>query len=259
MRRPSCSAALLAVAVALLASAPPAAGKPYKSPGYKGTKGFAKVTTKPLPASYARHGQVPGPARRRRRDRARHLHPGRRHRRAGHAGHLQPAARDQGLRLEPARRRTRRRRPGAASTPSRATSPGGNHDFDGPVPLAIGNQLFVVHGASRTSSTRRTGSRRDSNVFELELRRRRRHADRARARSATTRWPAARSPTGTRPRRRSARSAGRRRAAPRSRAPSPGQYTTARRCSARVTRPTTAASPWTATGPSPRSPTSAAT
>src|SRR5947209_4879158 len=44
--------------------------------------------------------------------------------------------------------------------------PGGNHDFDGPAPLVIGNQLFAVDRRFPDQFNTPTGGTSDSNVFE---------------------------------------------------------------------------------------------
>jgi hypothetical protein len=67
-----------------------------------------------------------------------------------------------------ARHRLPRRRTQARAAPSAATSQRGNHDFDGPVPLGIGNELFVIERRFPDvfPATGSASGTSDSNVFE---------------------------------------------------------------------------------------------
>jgi hypothetical protein len=143
-----------------------AAAAPYHSPGYSGKKTFASVTTTPFPPITIGSGKYPNLL-------------------VDESGTAHVVfAQDGGLSVPDLlsycnlqRGLTACASSGNAPTPQApeggdgkgdfsGNSPGENHDFDGPVPLAIGNQLYVVD--RRFPDVFKTPGEKtsDSNVFE---------------------------------------------------------------------------------------------
>ena len=128
----------------------------YHSFGYKGNKGFRNVAPQPLPPISLGTGKYPNLLV----DGAGTAHivftqdGG-----SSSSDTLRFCSLQRGIKTCAAGRRGPE--PAAARRHRRVTSagnfPAGNHDFDGPVPLAIGNQLFVSSVASPTASPLRPG------------------------------------------------------------------------------------------------------
>jgi hypothetical protein len=158
-------ASLLITFTASLVLTAPASAAPYYSPGYKGTESFRNVTPAPLPPLLLGTGKYPNLLV----DRAG----------TGHILFAQDGGTDApdtlafcnlqrgiktcasaGLAPNP-------QAPDASQGGDFAGNfPGGNHDFDGPAPLVIGNQLFVVDRRFPDVFTTPSGATSQSNVFE---------------------------------------------------------------------------------------------
>src|SRR4051812_22120317 len=134
--------AVTATAVAAAALAGPVEAKPYFSPGYKGTKSFANVTPAPLQSISLGSGKNPDLLV----DRA-----GTAHIVFAQDGSDAPDT----LSVCNLQRGIKQCASGGLAPNPQSPDPGeggdfisnfpaGNHDTDGPAPLVIGNQLFVV-------------------------------------------------------------------------------------------------------------------
>src|SRR3954454_14501877 len=152
-----------ATAVAAAALAGPVEAKPYFSPGYKGTKSFANVTPAPLESISLGAGKNPNLLV----DRAGTAHIVFAQEGVDAPDNLSFCNLQRGIK--------RCATGGVAPNPQSPDQgeggefsgnfPGGNHDFDGPVPLVVGNQLFVVQRRFPNTFHTPDGSSSRSNVF----------------------------------------------------------------------------------------------
>ena len=157
-------AAVPCVALALLGLAGSASGAPYRSPGYKGTKSFAKVTPPPLAPITLGTGKNPNLLV----DAA-----GTAHIVYAQDGGTTDADTIAFCNLQRGIKTCASRglAPNAvAPDPGEGgifigNSPGINDDNDGPVPLVVGNQLFLVDRRFPDFFHTPTGGESDSNVF----------------------------------------------------------------------------------------------
>ena len=158
-------AAAALVALAALTFVPQASAVTYRSPGYKGTKRFGKVVPQPLPPITIGTGKYPNLL-------------------VDEAGTAHIVFAQDGGTTAPDTLAFCNLQRGIKSCASAGTAPnpkapdpseGGifagnlpylNHDFDGPVPLDIGNQLFVVDRRFPDFFKTPAGAESDSNVFE---------------------------------------------------------------------------------------------
>ena len=170
----------IAPAALLLAPSPALARRPpsYHSPGYKGTTRLPRVTAKPFPPTVLGTGKYPNV-----------LVDGAG---TGHVTFSQDGGSSNPDTISYCRLLRGQKNcssttsslapvapPGGQSDPYISNFPGGNHDFDGSVPLAIGNQLFLVDrrfpDTFPTPGACAVGEQR----LPLELRQRRRQLHRA--------------------------------------------------------------------------------
>jgi hypothetical protein len=156
---------LTATLVAALAPATCAVAKPYYSPGYKGKESFRNVTPAPLAPITVGTGKWPDLVV----DRAGTAHVVFAQDGGGSAADtLGFCNLQRGIKTCATS--------GAAPNPEAPDAsqgggfignfPAGNHDFDGPAPLVIGNQLFVVDRRFPDVFPTPDGKSSDSNVFE---------------------------------------------------------------------------------------------
>lgn len=164
MKRALCAAAAVA-GLASAAFAGSASGAAYYSPGYKGTKSFRNITPVPFPPIAVGTGKYPNLL-------------------VDGAGTSHIVFAQDGGESAPdtlafcnlQRGSKRCASAGLAPNPQAPDSstggafsgnfPAGNHDFDGPVPLVIGNELFVVDRRFPDVFNTPGGTTSDSNVFE---------------------------------------------------------------------------------------------
>ncbi len=168
MIRTRAAAWVFAIAPAALLLAPPAAlaRRPpsYHSPGYKGTTRLPRVTAKPFPPTVLGTGKYPNV-----------LVDGAG---TGHVTFSQDGGSSNPDTISYCRLLRGQKTcssttsslapvapPGGQSDPYISNFPGGNHDFDGSVPLAIGNQLFLVDRRFPDTFPTPGGVPSESNVF----------------------------------------------------------------------------------------------